>query len=205
MGCCCAPATIAFGSEELWTTAPSHGLRDNHHTVRYHKWRFPLRVSRFSGFSIPKCELVDNARRQAVRLKRPCALFAVVNLAAGFKPALITLNVLLCHTSASSTRLDELPRPHYFLSSHSLQHCFGGFPILGNRAEPARCCSCMISNTTVDEYAVSVHRSCLLFRACVLSFVFVFGFVLVQFHVEAARLLGFTEEEFVKTLDWDSR
>lgn len=26
-----------------------------------------------------------------------------------------------------------------------------------------------------------------------------------QFHVEAARLLGFTEEDFVKTLDWDSK
>lgn len=26
-----------------------------------------------------------------------------------------------------------------------------------------------------------------------------------QFHVEAARLLAFTEEDFVKTLDWDSR
>ncbi|CAN0121102.1 unnamed protein product [Pylaiella littoralis] len=26
-----------------------------------------------------------------------------------------------------------------------------------------------------------------------------------KFHVEAARMLGFTEEDFVKTLDWDSR
>lgn len=44
-------------------------------------------------------------------------------------------------------------------------------------------------------YLVSVSQFRLLFVSCVCVFV-------SQVHLEAARLLAFTEDEFMKTLDW---